>query len=81
MTCAYGHQVHCFPDDRHKALYLTLIWIVHMSKMFLTEKNLKYLLSGHFQSNRIEGEFGVFHQVSGGTYYISYEQVLTMRRL
>ena len=51
------------------------------SKIFL---NFECLLLGHFQSDRIEGEFGVFRQASGGNYYISYEQVsssLTIRRL
>ena len=47
-------------------------------------KNFSYVLLGHFQSDRIEGEFGVFRQSSVGNYYISYEQVLsslTLRRL
>ena len=40
-------------------------------------RNFSYVLLGHFQSDRIEGEFGVFRQSSVGNYYISYEQVLS----
>ena len=45
--------------------------------MSKTEKHFEYLLLGHFQSDSIEGEFGVFRQASGGNYYISYEQFLS----
>ena len=55
MRLAYDHRVRYRTCDTHKALYLTLNGIVHMSKMFLTE----YLLLGYLQSDRIEGEFGV----------------------
>ena len=36
---------------------------------------LKYVLTGHLQSDRIEAEFGIYRQQSGGNYNISVQQV------
>ena len=43
-----------------------------------------YVLPGKIQSDRLEGEFGIYRGSSGGNYYISVEQVissLSMQRL
>ena len=63
--------------DTSRALYLTLNGLVDMMKVFLSAKKFKYLLMGTIQSDRLEGEFGVLRQLSGGNYYISYEQILS----
>ena len=84
LKSSYTHRVRKLTSDTREALYLTINGIVIMSRMFLNENNFSYVLLGHFQSDIIEGEFGVFRQSSGGNYYISYEQVLsslTLRRL
>ena len=36
---------------------------------------------GTFQSDRLEGEFGVLRQLNGGNYYISYEQIFSRIKL
>ena len=66
-----------FLVDTRKVLHLTLHGLVDMAKMFLVDKNFDYILLGHFQSDPIEGEYGVSRQDSGGNFYISYEQTLS----
>lgn len=39
------------------------------------------MLPGFFQSDRLEGEFGIYRQLSGGNYFISLEQVYSSLRL
>ena len=83
MNSSCTLRVGSLTSDTREALYLTINGIVNMYRMSLNEKNFNVLL-GHFQSDIIEGEFGVFRPNSWGNYYISYEQVLsslTLRRL
>ena len=60
---------------------MTRTGIVNLVKMFLVEKQFKYVLIGQFQSDRIEGEYGIYRHYSGGNYYISYEQILSSLHL
>ena len=83
MECKYTHRVRSLTDDTRTALHMTLHGLVDMAKMFSVGKNSLYILFGQFQSDPIEGEFGVYRQDSGGNYYICYEQILsslTLRR-
>ena len=80
----YVHRVRSLTKDTSEALYLTLTGLVHMTKMLFNEKNFQYVLLGQFQSDPIEGEYGVFRQCSDGNYHFSFEQILstmTLRRL
>ena len=77
MESKYTHRVRSLTDDTRTALHMTLHGLVDMAKMFLVEKNILYNLFGQFQSDPIEGEFGVYRQDSGGNYYICYEQILS----
>ena len=71
-------------DDTRTALHLTLHGLVDMAKVFLIDTKFKCVLFGKFQSDPIEGEFGVYRQDSNGNYHICYEQILsslTLRRI
>ena len=84
MESKYTHRVRSLTVDTRTALHMTLHGLVDMAKMFLVEKNILYILFGHFQSDPIEGEFDVYRQDSWGNYYICYEQILsslTLRRI
>ena len=62
--------------DTSEALALTLRGLVDLSKQLLT-KGIQYITLGEFQSDRIEGEFGVWRQNAGSNYFISVDQVLS----
>ena len=84
MESKYTDRVRSLTDDTRTVLHLTLHGLVNMAKMFLIAKKFKYDLFGKFQSDPIEGEFGVYRQVSGGNYHICYENILsslTLRRI
>ena len=72
MESKYTDRVHSLTDDTRTALHLTL---------FLINKKFKYVVFGKFQSDPIEGEFGVYCQDSGRNYHICYEQILSSRTL
>ena len=65
----------CLTEDTSYALHLTLKGIVALIKLLLT-KGFTYVLPGIFQSDRLEGEFGIYRQSAGGNYYISVQQVI-----
>ena len=65
----------CLTTDTSDALFVTLKGMVAIIKVFLS-KGFKYVLHGTFQSDRQEGEFGVFRKSAGGCYYISFQQVV-----
>ena len=60
-----------------------ILGMVNLAKSLLGV-DFNYILFGKIQSDRLEGEFGVIRQMSGGNYIISVEQVLSslsLRRL
>ena len=59
---------------------LTLRGIVALAKLLL-QRGFTYVMLGQVQSDRIEGEFGMYSQKAGGNYYISIDQVLNGLRL
>ena len=66
-----------FTRETTESLTQSLDGLIALSKYLLLEKGLKFVLLGVFQSDCIEGEFGVYRQAFGGLYYITFEQVLT----
>ena len=68
----YPKRVMTLTNDTSEALYLTLQGIVSITKILL-EKGANYVLT--FQSDRLEGEFGIYRQQSGDNQYISVEQI------
>ena len=71
----YSGRIMCLTVDTSNALYVTLQGIVALIKLLLT-KGFSYVLPGTFQSDRIEGEFGIYKQSLGGCYYISTQQIM-----
>ena len=70
-----GQRVKGFTNETANALHVTLVGIAEMIKMLLTS-GYDYILTEKFSSDRIEGEFGICRQSSGGNYLISAEQVI-----
>ena len=71
----YPGRIMCLTVDTSNAIYVTLKGIVALIKLLLT-KGFSYVLPGTFQSDRLEGEFGIYRQSSGGCYYISVQQII-----
>ena len=71
----YKGRVICLTVYTSNALHLTLKGIVALIKLLLT-KGFTYVFPGIFQSDRLEGEFGIYRQSAGGNYYISVQQVI-----
>ena len=58
------------------AWYVLLNGFVDVSKCLLN-LDMDYLLLGKLQSDRLENEFWIYRQDSGGSCFISVEQVLS----
>ena len=78
-----GKRIRALTSDTANALHVSLNGLVELTKTLL-ERGMKYVCIGKLQSDNLEGEFGVFRQLSGGNYLISVEQVtssLSLRRI
>ena len=62
--------------ETRSSLIQTLDGIVDLSETLLQDQNVEYILLGNLQSDDLEGEFGIYRQMFGGLYKISYEQIL-----
>ena len=68
--------------DTGNALHVTLNGLAALIPELLTK--MRYVLTAELQSDRLEGEFGIYRQSSGGNYHISALQVfngLSFQRL
>ena len=78
-----GKRIRCLTHETSEAWHVSLHGLVGVTKNLL-KNGVKYVCPGKVQSDRLEGEFGVIRQSSGGNYLISVEQVLSslsLRRL
>ena len=81
--CKRGCRVKCLTSETANAVHQTIHGIVSSIKNLLN-LGYEYVLPGKIQSDRLEAEFGIYRQSSGGNYLISVEQVVTslsMQRL
>ena len=62
--------------ETHFALRHTTSTLIKLSDYLLQYHQLKYILLGKFQTDKLESRFGVYRQMSGGNYNVSVEQVL-----
>ena len=76
-----GQRIRGLTGDTSNALHVTLLGLVDLIKVLLDKHKYSYVLPGKFSSDRIEGEFGICRQSSGGNYLISAEQVINSLRL
>ena len=82
-TAKRGQRVRGLTGDTANAWHATLNGLVDLV-ISLLALDLKYICIGKMQSDRLEGEFGVIRQLSGGNYWMSVEQIissLTLRRM
>ena len=71
-----GSRVNCLASDSSDALCVTLNGLVDLTETLLN-LGFSYVLLDKIQSERIEGEFAICRQGSGGNFLISVEQVLS----
>ena len=64
-------RFHCTSNP----LYITLHGLSSLVPVLL-RKGTKYVILGQFQSDRIEKEFGIYRQLSGGNYQISVMEII-----
>ena len=62
------------------ALSLTIKGKVAIIKMILG-RGFKYVMTGEYQSDRLEQEFGIYRQLNGGNYHMSAEHVQNCLKL
>ena len=62
-----GRRMHSLTADTSNVLHQTLAGLVALIKYKL-DVGFKYVLPGKDQSDRIEAEFGIYRQSSGGNY-------------
>ena len=75
---AGGHGVsrnHCFTSETKYAFMQTVVGLINIIGK-IHALGYDKVLTGHINSDDLEGEFGVFRQMSGGTYYVAVEQVI-----
>ena len=70
-----GKRVRKLTIDTSKALHHTLNGLVELCRQLLATGH-KFVMIGEFNNDPIEGNFGQDRQGSGGTYFISAQQVL-----
>lgn len=68
-------RVRSLTSETRTALHLTLMGTVALIRHLL-KHCFRYVLTAKFHSDDLEGEFGVYRQMSGGMYHIGVEQVL-----
>ena len=70
----------CLTSETSNALSMSIKGLVSLAGLLL-QHGLKYVMFRHFQSDRLEGEFGVFRQLNGGNYYMSADHVCNALKL
>ena len=78
---SYKHRVMCLTADTSNALNIALTGLVSLAQKLLNKCGLPYVLFKNFQSDRLEGEFGVLRQADGGNYYMGTDQVCNALKL
>lgn len=71
---------HSLTSHTRQAFCQTLEGLISLAIDLLSVHGFAYVLLGQFQSDKLEGEFGVYRQSSGGCYFISVEQLLCSAR-
>ena len=76
----YKHRIMCLASESSNALSMSIKGLVSLAGLLL-QHGLKYVMFHHFQSDRLEGEFGVFRQLNGGNYYMSADHICNALKL
>ena len=68
--------------ETRSSLTQTLDGFCDLIKSLLNKDNtIQYILLGNLQSDVIEAEFGIYHQMFGGLYHVAVEQILMGARI
>ena len=73
--CCSGRRVKCLTKDTSQGLSHTCRALADITHFLLLEKQMAYIMLGMFTSDPIEKEFGKLRQGSGGTYFITVQQI------
>ena len=77
----HGKSRHTLTSETRNAAKQTVNGLLCVSQYLLQKCGFTYVLLGHFQSDALEGEFGIYRQLNGGCYYISVEQIINTAKL
>ena len=64
------------PNDKIFDFLRSLARMFKEMDKYAASSHMKYVLTAHLQSDRIEAEFGIYRQQNGGNYNISVQQVV-----
>ena len=76
---ATGHgkaRRHSLTSATRDAIVQSISGIVEAANELITNNDFSYVLTSQFHSDTLEGEFGIYRQLSGGNYFICVEQVM-----
>lgn len=63
-------------SDTHKAIHRSTQCIVEIIEKSFAEFNIKYFLTGKFQTDNLEERFGKYRLLAGTSYHVTYTEVL-----
>ena len=73
-------RIQSLTSETRQAMFSTLMGIVELIRNLLS-CGFEYVLTAKFQSDDLEGEFGVYRQLSGGSYFVGVEEILSSANL
>ena len=76
MRCAGGKRIKSLTKDTLSCLSQTCNGLVELSEYLLQEESFEYVMLGTFSTDPLEKEFSKLRQGSGGTYFITVQQIL-----
>ena len=75
FTASQGKRVKQLTKDTSRAIHHTCNGVVDLTK-YLLKTSHKYVVLNKFSTDPLEKSFGKLHQGSGGTYFITVQQVI-----
>lgn len=63
-------------SETFTACILTCDALADVAEHLITKHSFSYVLLGKFQSDPLEGRFGIYRQVNGASYFVSIRQIL-----
>ena len=80
MAGPRGKRIKQLTKDTATTVRNTCYGLVELCKVLLKTSH-EYVLLGHFSTDSLEKDFSKFQQESGGTYFISVQQVIEKLRI
>lgn len=74
-------RVMALTKETSSSLVQTLNGLVDLCAGLLNDNAVRFVLLGRFQSDALEGEFGIYRGIFGGLYHITFEQLLICGKL